>query len=330
VRPDDEHTHPAGPEPDFHESMYFHFYDPAARLGGFARLAHRPNQGRGAMTVCLYLPGGRVGLAFARPPVTSNDTFDGAGLRFEVVEPLRRLDVSYAGRVAVLDDPRLLVDPRSALAASPRAECTITLAFRGMMPVFEHSFDAAGERLAPNHYQQLMSVSGSVWVGGRHHSLRGHGLRAHSWGFRRREVSWSHRWIHGCADGFGFMSAQLGHPSAPDASGGFVWDGRSVHALDTVAITTERNGFGEQDTISADLRAGTRQWVVHGQAGPRVPLRYRHTDADGGPLVTRIVEGLTTWSLAGGPTLHGMSEYRDELVEELPAHSGRVNNSLPR
>ena len=39
------------------------------------------------MTMCLFLPDGRVAFMFRRPKITSNDAFDAAGMRFEVIEP---------------------------------------------------------------------------------------------------------------------------------------------------------------------------------------------------------------------------------------------------
>ena len=79
--------HELGPEPNFNESMYFNAFDPTARMGGFFRLGNRANEGAGEMTICLYLPDGRVAFMFGRPHVTTNDAFDAAGMRFEVVKP---------------------------------------------------------------------------------------------------------------------------------------------------------------------------------------------------------------------------------------------------
>ena len=42
------------------------------------------------MTVCLYLPDGRVGFMFKRPEIANNDAFDAGGMRFDVVEPFER------------------------------------------------------------------------------------------------------------------------------------------------------------------------------------------------------------------------------------------------
>ena len=67
--------------------MYFNFFDRARSLGGFVRLGNRANEGHAELTVCLYLPDGRVLFSFQRPAITNNDAFDAGGMRFEVVEP---------------------------------------------------------------------------------------------------------------------------------------------------------------------------------------------------------------------------------------------------
>src|SRR3981081_323978 len=97
--------HELGPEPNFNESMYFNFYDPTTQLGGFFRLGNRANEGHAEMTNCIYLPDGRVAFLFGRPKIHSNDAFDAGGLRFEVVRPFQELQVSYHGKVVLLDNP---------------------------------------------------------------------------------------------------------------------------------------------------------------------------------------------------------------------------------
>ena len=117
--PEDEYMHELGPESNFNESMYFNAYDPGANLGGFFRLGNRANEGRGEMTLCLYLPDGRVAFMFRRPPVTHNDSFDAAGMRFEVIEPFVELRVTYEGAAVLLNDPLQMVDPRACLLVQP-------------------------------------------------------------------------------------------------------------------------------------------------------------------------------------------------------------------
>jgi len=84
--PSDEYMHP-GPEPTFNESMYFNVYDASARVGGFVRVGNRPNEGHAEMTVCLYLPDGRVAFMFQRADIDGNERFDAGGATIEVVEP---------------------------------------------------------------------------------------------------------------------------------------------------------------------------------------------------------------------------------------------------
>ncbi len=65
--PQDEYMHPIEAAQNFNESMYFNVFDRADRIGGWFRLANRPNEGRGEMSCCIYLPDGRIGFMFARP-----------------------------------------------------------------------------------------------------------------------------------------------------------------------------------------------------------------------------------------------------------------------
>ena len=118
--PHDEYMHELGPETNFNESMYFNVYDPTAEARRRSSAwATGPTRARGEMTLCLYLPDGRVGFMFKRPEVHDNDAFDAAGMRFEVIEPFEHLRVSYAGKVVLLDDPLAMADPREAFTENP-------------------------------------------------------------------------------------------------------------------------------------------------------------------------------------------------------------------
>ena len=83
LAPQDEYMHELGPEPNFNESMYFNVYDPSSRVGGFLRLGNRANEGYAEMTVCLYLPDGRVGFMFKRPHIEGHVAHDAGGLKFD-------------------------------------------------------------------------------------------------------------------------------------------------------------------------------------------------------------------------------------------------------
>src|SRR5580658_9179668 len=122
--------HELGPEPNFNESMYFNVYDPQVNLGGFFRLGNRANEGSGEMTLCLYLPDGRVAFMFRRPRITSNDAFDAGGMRFEVAEPFVELSVSYQGSAVLLEDALQMADPRQAFGSNPHTQCALRLVYR--------------------------------------------------------------------------------------------------------------------------------------------------------------------------------------------------------
>ena len=76
LEPADEYTHELGPEPNFNESMYINVFDPAHQLGAWFRLGNRANEGHAEMTVCIYLPDGRVAFMFKRPPIDDNERLD--------------------------------------------------------------------------------------------------------------------------------------------------------------------------------------------------------------------------------------------------------------
>jgi len=63
--PEDEFTHTPDAASNYNESMYFNVFDPTSKVGGWFRLGNRPNEGYAEMSICLYLPGGRVGSMFA-------------------------------------------------------------------------------------------------------------------------------------------------------------------------------------------------------------------------------------------------------------------------
>jgi hypothetical protein len=315
LEPRDDHLHPIGPEPNFNESMYFQFHDSAHRIGGFLRLANRPNEGRGERTVCLYLPGGSVAFGFARPTFADNSRFRAGGLSVDVLTPFQHLDVCFEGRVNVLSEPAAMVNPKAALSTSPAVECRADLRFTAAAPPFAETFDGAGESFAPNHYEQLMCVSGTVRVGADSLEIDGHGLRDHSWGPRSWQAPWFYRWMHGSSEGMGFMGAYFGSPDNTDRRGGFVWDGDGLHTCDDVIVATRRDGDQQQSSIDLELRSGQRRWSFHGEVDASVPLRHRSQD---GASTTRIVESSTTWTAADGKRLHGMAEYLDQLSDGVP------------
>ena len=101
----DESMHENTGEPHFNESMYFNFFDPELRRGGFLRIGNRPNERYAETTVCLYQPDGSVLFSYQRPEIESNEAFDAGGIRFEVDQPFEKLRIAYRGQACHLNPP---------------------------------------------------------------------------------------------------------------------------------------------------------------------------------------------------------------------------------
>ncbi len=325
LEPADEYLHELGPEPNFNESMYVNLYDAAQGVGGWFRCGNRANEGYAEMTVCLYLPGGQVAFMFKRADIDGNDAFDAGGIRFHVIRPFERLDVTYTGKVVLLDDPLQMADPKKAFTENPyepcevRIECTGTSAMFGGEPDEPH--ERPGEEFAKGHYEQLVAGTGTIRVGEREWEVHGFGLRDHSWGPRSWQAPFYYRWLTaGFGPDFGFMGSRIARRDSEGTRGGFVWEDGQLHRCHHVEISTEWTGDDHyHDRIAATLRSKEQEWKVTGRVIDLIPLRNRRPDPDTGDLlVTRISEGMTEWTLEDGRVGYGLSEYLDQIVDGTP------------
>lgn len=311
--------HELGPEPTFNESMYFNVYDPSKHVGGFVRIGNRANEGYAEMTVCLYLPDGRVAFMFNRPKISDNSAFDAGGLRFEVVRPFEELLVSYQGSVVLLDDPLQMAEPRTAFKENPSAPAEISLAFGGLSSMFGGESDepqeAEGEEFARGHYEQLVSGVGSIKVGDDTWEIDGFGLRDHSWGPRTWQAPWYYRWLTAnFGPNFGFMASRIARKEGPGTRGGFVWDGTAMHYCNQVEISTGWRGEDNyHDTVTVALRSGDQEWKAVGKVLSLIPLRNRREG-----MITRISEGMTCWTTEDQRVGYGLSEYLDQIIDAGP------------
>ena len=319
LEPQDEYMHELGPEENFNESMYFNVFDPTARIGGFFRLGNRANEGYAEMTTCLYLPDGRVGFMFSRPKIHDNNAFDAAGMKFEVIRPFEELQVSYEGKVVLLDDPLAMADPKKAFTENPYADANVQLTYTGVSTMFggepDTQHERPGEEFAKGHYEQLIAGCGEITVGDDTWEVDGFGLRDHSWGPRYWQAPFYYRWLTAnFGPTFGFMGSRVARRDGPGTRGGFVWDGTAMHLCDSFEISTNwTGGDAYHDSIEAVLRSGQREWRVKGRVMTLIPLRNRREE-----MVTRISEGMTEWTLEDGRIGYGLSEYLDQIVDGKP------------
>ena len=310
--PEDDFTHPLGPEPNFNESMYFNFFDRAKSVGGFVRIGNRANEGRAEMTVTLYMPDGRVLFTFKRPQIDDNDAFDAGGLRFEVLEPSQRLRTVYEGRVLDLAEPRAMSDPRKAFSESPKRRVQLDLEHDAVGPMYggnadkEERAQSADQQFAKAHYEQHMAVRGTLRIDDETLEIEGHGLRDHSWGPRYWQTIHSYEWLTmNFGDDFGAMISIIRRTPDRARAGGVVIRGMQLDPVKTVDVTAEYDDGGLfHRSLSVKLRtADGEDLAITGVVKGFIPLRNRREG-----MLTHIGEGMTEWR-CGDRVGYGLSEF---------------------
>ena len=324
--------HELGPESNFNESMYINCFDPTHQVGGWFRIGNRANEGYAEMTVCIYLPDGKVGFMFKRPTITNNDAFNAGGLTWTMVKPFEELRIDYSGKVVVLDDPLQMANPKEAFTNNPYAECEVHITFtgKGKPSMFggepDQPHETPGEEFAKGHYEQLVEANGTIRVGDQEFDIAGCGLRDHSWGPRYWQAPWYYRWLTAnFGPDLGFMASRVAKKDGPGTRGGFVWDNGQMHYCDHFELTTEFEGDDTyHQRISGLLKSSRseREWKFTGEVMDLIPLRNRRQDPEGNWLVTRISEGMTRWTMASGEhdgaVGYGLSEYLDQIIDNKP------------
>lgn len=325
--PDDDYLHPLESAANFNESMYFNVFDRRSRLGGWFRIANRPNEGRGEMSCCVYLPDGRVGFMFARPERHDNDALDGAGMRVAVVTPHQRLALRYAGKLCLMSRPKDMLDPAAAFKSNPRVEAEIELTFDGISPMYGgEPVHADGTALAQDadasfargHTEQHTRGHGFLRVGDERFEVDGLGLRDHSWGPRYWQSVYWYRWLPmNFTEDFAMMVSLTCRPGGRPRGSGMVLRGGEYVLIRDVELTSEYDADGCQTAMQIRAATDEREYRVTGKVMSLIPLRNRRTAPDGEALTTRITEGMTKFECDGLDGF-GLSEYLDQVVDGEP------------
>lgn len=320
--PEDEYTHEPDAAQNYNESMYLNAFDAAQEVGGWFRLGNRVNEGYAEMTVCVYLPGGRVGFVYGRPQIDSNDEMEAGGLSIEVVVPFEHLKVRYQGKVCLLDEPGQMADPRTAFKENPWVECEVDLDYRGVSPMYggkpqyEDGTEIeveAEKSFAKAHYEQHCAVTGTIRVGDETIDMDGLGLRDKSWGPRYwQALSW-YRWLPMTfSKDFAMMISVIGgRPS------GMVLEGDEYHLIRDCTIESDWDDDKYQTGMRCSVTTDHDSYEVTGEVISLIPLRNRRQDPDGNELFTRITEAMTRFECRGQKGI-GMSEYLDQVVDGAP------------
>lgn len=328
--PEDDYMHQPEAASNFNESRYYNFFDHAAGMGGWVRMGNRVNEGYAELTVCLYLPDGRVGFMFKRPKITSNDAHDAGGLKFEVLKPYEEHRVTYDGKVCLLAHPREMAEPREAFTNNPHVECTLDLHLTAVGPAQggepeweegEQKPDLDPEKMfARGHTEQHMRGVGTVTVDGESFAIAdGLGLRDHSWGPRYWQNVWWYRWLTvSLGPDLGFAVTIGGTEGSDEKSArGFLYD-RARYGDDRwvpirqaeLSSDYDAEWYPTKNVLTVTTPDAT--YAVEGDVWSNIPLRNRREG-----MVTRITEGMTRWRF-GDLQGAGLSEYLDQIIDDTP------------
>jgi hypothetical protein len=328
----DDLMHPNTGESNFNESAYYNFYDRKARIGGFARLGNRPNEGYAEMTVCLYLPDGTVGFMFKRPEIKNNESHNAGGLKFEVRQPFAHHVVNLVAHVCILKNPLEMADPSQAFKTNPFAAVRLELDYYGIADGWggelrektsagwqspKRDGDSAAE-FARGHFEQHGRAVGRLVIGAdgaeREIKIDGLGLRDHSWGPRYWQAPKSYRWLTMNFDEtLGAMATITANRDGTEHPGGFIARKGRPH-VNIRKVNVETEFVGEQQLhdrikVTCETDEGGAPLEITGKVLSMIPLRNRRAGT-----VTRIAEGMTEWRW-GDKVGYGLSEYLDHLVE---------------
>lgn len=324
---EDEYTHPIEAAKNFNESMYINLLDHEQRMGGWFRVGNRPNEGHAEMSCCIYLPDGRVAFMFDRPAIHNNDKISAGGMAFDIIEPFKKLKLTYRGKVCLLDNPQDMENPKQAFAHNPVVECHVDLTFTDSAPVFGgEALDEHGkpveehpdESFARAHYEQHMAGSGTIKVGDLSFTLDGLGLRDHSWGPRYWQNLYWYRWTPmNFTRDFAMNVSIVQMASGRQHVWGMVLKEGKYELIEDAKITSTLDKNNQATAQVITLRAGGIDYTVTGKAISTIPLRNRRTRDDGSEMRTRITEAFTEYH-CNGMTGYGLAEYLDQMVDGLP------------
>ena len=158
IRPEDEAMHKPDASVNFNESVYTNGFNTNSPVGGWMRLGNRVNEGYAELSVCLYLPDGRIACQFQRPSISNNERFDAGGLSYSVIEPLKKVSMTIRWRADDRDRPeRACAIRRRCSPTAPRRPGHVQLDARG---VTRRCMAASRQRRGADHVSAAISRAG--------------------------------------------------------------------------------------------------------------------------------------------------------------------------
>lgn len=323
MRPEHELMHQPDASANFNESVYTNGFDMASPVGGWMRLGNRVNEGHAELSVCLYLPDGRIACQFQRPKIADNTKFDAGGLTYTVHDPLKKVSMRFEGDLLIVDDPEKLREPQELFASGPRLPGKVEWTLEASSPVHggEPANDSVqtmyGRDFSLGHFNQHARTRGEIVVGDERFAIDGRGWRDHSWGPRYWQVIWYYRlFIGNFSNGDGFMLLKITDRNGRSRRQGVLLvEGQYEEVVD-MDVTTDWAESQDPARVRIGVLTEKRKAVIEGEIVRLAPLRNRRK-ADGEVLVSRIAEGHTrfTWEGRSG---YGMTEYIERMVDGKP------------
>lgn len=320
MRPEHEFSHQPDSSVNFNESVYTNAFDPAAGFGGWMRLGNRVNEGYAELSVCLYLPDGRIACQFQRPPITTNDRHEAGGIKYTVNEPLKSVTMSYDGELIIIDNPDDLRNPQELFAKGPRLPGHVSWTHvaespvHGGEPVDDTVQTMYGRDFSLGHFNQHGRARGVIKLGEESWEIDGHGWRDHSWGPRYWQVIYFYRlFIANFPNGDGFMLLKITDQAGKvRREGVLLVDGQYEEVMD-LDVQTDWTNQQDPAFVRLGIMTAKRKVRIDGEILKLAPLRNRRKTEEG-TLVSRVAEGFTrfTW---GDQVGYGMTEYIERIED---------------
>jgi hypothetical protein len=323
VLPDDEYMHEATHHPQFNESAYYHFFNATEDTYLLVRIGNRVNSGHAEVTLLIFLPDGKAAFRFARVPIDNNDAFNADGLRFDVIEPLKRTRVRYSGPIHILDSSLDLEKPMKEFTKGEVRQLDFDLSYTALTDAYSgvntepgsEDLAALSSSMAVGHYRVPNKATGVFGFNGESRQVNGHGFRDHSWGPRVWNNNDYWRWISGIADDDNWFEALIMKIEGRRLpTFGAVSLGGKVEFVNDFELASRYGPaphYPEQFTLV--FHHPDRDLSISANRVRVAPLRHRRGDELG-----RIAQVIFKGELDGAVT-YGFSEYQDRIDNGVPA-----------
>ena len=323
LTPEDEFGHPPTSDSNFNESVYVNGFDAERRFGGWMRIGNRVNEGHAEAQVCIYLSDGRIACQFLRPEITDNEAFAAGGMEYRVIEPMKRVAMSFEGELMVLEDPALLREPQRLFVEAPRLPGRITYELEGVSPVHggtpidDEQDTMYGRDFSLGHFFQHARTVGRISVGGESWEFEGFGWRDHSWGPRYwTNIHYYRLLIANFGADRAMMLLKITGRDGVTRRHGVLQIGTDYEEITDLDVFTDWTDEKDPASIRLGVRTDNRAVRMSGRVLRLAPLKNRRK-VNGEVLQSRIAEGLTEWDWDGRKGI-GMTEYIEFLEDGEP------------